>query len=61
MKPFARIILVSSLALVGSGSADYLWILSRTRVLPDDAKRELLAEAVRRGYDTGKLIWVKQE
>ena len=48
-------------ALVGSGSADYLWILSRTRVLPDDAKRELLAEAVRRGYDTGKLIWVKQE
>ena len=48
-------------ALVGSGGANYLWILSRTRVLPDDAKRELLAEAVRRGYDTGKLIWVKQE
>ena len=48
-------------ALVGSGGADYLWILSRTSVLPDDAKRKLLAEAVRRGYDTGKLIWVKQE
>ena len=48
-------------ALVGSGGTNYLWILSRTRVLPDDAKRELLAEAVRRGYDTGKLIWVKQE
>ena len=48
-------------ALVGSGGADYLWILSRTRVLPDAAKNELLADAKRRGYDTDKLIWVKQE
>ena len=48
-------------ALVGSGSASYLWILSRTPKLADDAKSELLAEAKRRGYDTDKLIWVKQE
>ena len=48
-------------ALVGSGGADYLWILSRTPTLADDAKSELLAEAKRRGYDTDKLIWVKQE
>ena len=48
-------------ALVGSGGADYLWILSRTRVLSDAAKNELLADAKRRGYDTDKLIWVKQE
>ena len=48
-------------ALVGSGGADYLWILSRTPKLADDAKSELLAEAKRRGYDTDKLIWVKQE
>ena len=48
-------------ALVGSGSADYLWMLSRTRVLPAAAKSELLSEAKRRGYDTDKLIWVKQE
>ena len=48
-------------ALVGSGGAEYLWILSRTKVLPDAAKRELLDEAKRRGYDTGKLIWVRQE
>ena len=48
-------------ALVGSGSADYLWMLSRTRDLPDSTKSELLAEAKRRGYDTDKLIWVKQE
>ena len=46
-------------ALVGSGSADYLWILSRTPGLPETAKSELFAEARRRGYDTDKLIWVR--
>ena len=48
-------------ALVGSSSADYLWILSRTSGLPETAKSELLAEAQRRGYVTDKLIWVKQK
>ena len=48
-------------ALVGSGSADYLWILSRTSALSETAKSELLSEAKRRGYDTGKLIWVEQK
>jgi lipocalin len=48
-------------ALVGSGSADYLWILSRTPGLPENVKSELLAEARRRGYDTDKLIWVRQD
>lgn len=48
-------------ALVGSGGADYLWILSRTPGLPETAKAELLAEARRRGYVTDKLIWVKQK
>ena len=48
-------------ALVGSGGADYLWMLSRTPKLADDAKSELIADAKRRGYDTDKLIWVKQE
>ena len=47
-------------ALVGSGGADYLWILSRTPEVPETAKSELLAEAQRRGYDTDKLIWVRQ-
>ena len=47
-------------ALVGSGGAGYLWILSRTSVLPDSVKSELVAEAKRRGYDTDQLIWVKQ-
>lgn len=48
-------------ALVGSGSDNYLWILSRTPKLADDVKTTLLDEARRRGYDTDKLIWVKQE
>ena len=49
-----------SQALVGSGSADYLWILSRTPGLSETAKAELLVEARRRGYDTGELIRVRQ-
>ena len=48
-------------ALVGSGDADYLWILSRTPGLPETAKAELLVEARRRGYDTGKFIRVRQD
>ena len=48
-------------ALVGSKSADYLWILSRTPELPKETLDAILAEARRRGYDTSKLIWVKQK
>lgn len=48
-------------ALVGSGSAKYLWILSRTPELPKETLDTILAEARRRGYDTSKLIWVKQK
>ena len=47
-------------ALVGSSSADYLWLLSRSPELSETAKSELLAEARRRGYDTDQLIWVRQ-
>ena len=48
-------------ALIGSGSDDYLWILSRTSKISDDVKAEILGEAKRRGYVTEKLIWVMQE
>ncbi|MBQ8050824.1 MAG: lipocalin family protein [Bacteroidaceae bacterium] len=47
--------------LIGSGSDNYLWILSRTPQLSDSDRATLLAEAKRRGYDTDKLIWVKQD
>lgn len=49
-----------SYALVGSKSADYLWILSRTPVVPEDVLSSIIDEATSRGYDTGKLIWVNQ-
>ena len=48
-------------ALIGSGSDDYLWILSRKPKLTEEAKSIILKEAARRGYDTSKLIWVKQD
>ncbi len=48
-------------ALVGSGSDDYLWILSRTPQISDETKTQILTEAQNRGYDTTKLIWVKQQ
>lgn len=47
-------------ALVGSGNARYLWILSRTPELPEKTLNLILAEATSRGYDTDKLIWVEQ-
>lgn len=47
-------------ALVGSGSDDYLWILSRTPQITPETKTLILAEAQKRGYDTDKLIWVNQ-
>ena len=46
--------------LVGGSSEKYLWILSRTSEISDDVKTVILNEATRRGYDTGKLIWVEQ-
>lgn len=47
--------------LIGSGSDGYLWILSRTPQLADSDRTAILSEAKSRGYDTDKLIWVKQD
>lgn len=58
-----RILMIDSdyqYALIGSGSDDYLWILSRLPQLDKDVKTAILAEAEHRGYDVGKLIWVNQ-
>lgn len=48
-------------ALVAGNSTKYLWILSRTRTIPEDVKAEYLALAETLGYDTGKLIWVRHD
>lgn len=50
-----------SYVLVGSSSDKYLWIMSRTKALPQSALTGILGNLRRRGYDTAKLIWVKQE
>ena len=47
-------------ALIGSKSERYLWILSRTRHLDSNTRNNIVAIAQSRGYDTSKLIWVKQ-
>ncbi len=48
-------------ALVGSGSPKYLWILSRTPVLEEEVIEKVTTEAERRGYDVSRLIWVDQD
>lgn len=47
-------------ALVGSGSDNYLWILSRTPEVPEDEMKAILDEAASRGYRMENLIWVPQ-
>lgn len=47
-------------ALVGSKSPKYLWILARTPQVSDAVLGDFLDEADSRGYDTGRLIWVDQ-
>lgn len=47
-------------AVVGSGSAKYLWVLSRTPYISADIKDRVLQEITRRGYDASLLIWVDQ-
>lgn len=47
-------------ALVGSRSSKYLWILSRTPVLPSPTLNHILRLAEARGYDTRKLLFVDQ-
>ncbi|HEX8587043.1 lipocalin family protein [Pseudomonas sp.] len=44
-------------ALVGSPSRKFLWLLSRTPHVPDSVRNELLMRAQQQGYDTTKLIW----
>lgn len=44
-------------ALVGSSSDKYLWILSRTPVLPPRVLDALLASARKRGYDTRRMLF----
>lgn len=46
--------------LISGPNRNYLWILSRTPTLEESARKTLLATAKNYGFDTEKLIWVKQ-
>jgi len=48
-------------ALVAGNNLNYLWILSREKVIPDDIKDAYLKLAGQLGFDTDALIWVKQD
>lgn len=47
--------------LIGSSSDKYLWVLSRTPEMSPLSFEKILALASRRGYETDKLIMVKQK
>lgn len=48
-------------ALVVGNNLDYLWLLSRSKTMPQQVKEDYLAKAKALGYDTSKLVWTKQE
>jgi lipocalin len=47
-------------ALVGTPSREYLWILSRTPQMDEGTYKILVQQAERNGFDTSKMIKVKQ-
>lgn len=47
-------------AVVGEPGRDYLWVLSRTRVLPSDQLQLALKSATDQGYDLRKLVYTPQ-
>lgn len=46
-------------ALVAGKSLKYLWILSRSKTIPEDVKNNYLEIAQKIGYKTDDLIWVE--
>lgn len=45
-------------ALIAGDSLQYLWILSRTKTIPESVKNEYVRMAASIGYNTASLIWV---
>lgn len=48
-------------ALVAGKNTDYLWLLSRSKTMPEEVKAGFLKKASTIGYNTGQLVWVKQD
>ena len=45
-------------ALVAGANLNFLWILSRDTIIPNEIKTEYLMIAKDIGYDTSDLLWV---
>ena len=48
-------------ALIVGKNTKYMWILSRSKTIPDDVKNNYLDLAKNLGFDIDKLIWVKHD
>lgn len=48
-------------SLVAGPDRDYLWILARDKILPDEVRTQLVDQAKALGFATDKLIWVAQQ
>ncbi len=48
-------------ALVAGSNLNYLWILARTKSIPENVKTDFLTKAKENGFDVSKLIWVKHD
>ncbi|ASG67268.1 hypothetical protein fh0823_25580 [Francisella halioticida] len=47
-------------AYVAGDNKNYLWLLSRTKIVPKNVKQDFVKKAKELGYNTSKLVWVKQ-
>ena len=48
-------------ALVVGNNLNYLWILSRSKTIPDAIKEAYLKKAKDLGYNTSALVWTKHD
>ena len=48
-------------ALVAGANKKLLWILSRTKTIPDDVKERYIQTAQNAGYDLNGFVWTEQE
>lgn len=47
-------------AFVSGPNTSYLWLLSRFPQIPDTLRQRFVRRATELGFDTSKLVWVKQ-
>lgn len=48
-------------ALIAGSSLEYMWILARTKTIPDEVKEEYVRIAREIGFNTDELIWVEHD